>query len=151
MPSDPYPNWFYYPSHDRPPQWVHDFVAVIVAARGSIESRSVEHLKSDVVLAELLPGLEGLGYKVEAGKKATQRIRRPVLFGDRGTERVTYEVDTVHDELGILVEIGTGREARGNAVCRDLIRASLIVGSKFLVLGVMEEYRHQSGGKQVAV
>jgi len=46
-----------------------------------------------------------------------------------------------------LVEI----EAQGNAVIRDLIRASLIVDARFLVLGVLAAYHHQSGGKDVAV
>lgn len=57
----------------------------------------------------------------------------------------------MHDELGVVVEVEAGRGARGNAVYRDLIRTSLIVGARFLVLGVMAEYRHQSGGRGIAV
>jgi hypothetical protein len=53
--------------------------------------------------------------------------------------------------LGIAVEVEAGRGARGNAVYRDLIRTSLIVGARYLVLGVMIEYRHQSSGKEVTV
>ena len=49
------------------------------------------------------------------------------------------------------MEVEAGRGARGNAVYRDLIRTSLIVGARFLALGVMQEYRHLSGGKPVAV
>jgi hypothetical protein len=104
--------------------------------------------QSDAVLGRLRPGLEGLGYKVEAGKTAGQKIRRPVLFGDSGKERVAYEVDAVHDELGIVVEVEAGRGARGNAVYRDLIRTSLIVDVRYLALGVMRSYRHMSGGKE---
>jgi hypothetical protein len=52
-----------------------------------------------------------------------------------GRERVAYEVDAVHDELGILVEVEAGRGARGNAVYRDLVRSSLIVDQRFLMLG----------------
>jgi hypothetical protein len=92
-----------------------------------------------------------LGYRVESGKKKDDRIRLPVLFGDEGKVVVPYEVDAVHDELGVLVEIEAGRGARGNAVYRDLIRSSLIVDARFLVLGVMNEYRHQSGGKPIVV
>ena len=29
----------------------------------------------------------------------------PVLFGESGQERVAYEVDAVHDKLGIVVEV----------------------------------------------
>lgn len=146
-----YPDWCYYPLHDEPPEWVIQFVAVVAGARGEIESRAVESLSSDRVLSFLRPGLEALGYLVETGKHANERIRRPVLFGERGIERVAYEVDGVHDELGVLVEVEAGRGARGNAVYRDLIRSSLIVGARYLALGVMQEYRHKSSGKQVSV
>jgi hypothetical protein len=108
-------------------------------------------LTSDIVLKHLRPGLEQLGYRVETGKRKAQRIALPVLFGEEGMPRVRYEVDAVHDDLGVLVEIEAGRGARGNAVYRDLIRSSLIVDAHFLVLGVMEAYRHKSGGKTITV
>jgi hypothetical protein len=74
-----------------------------------------------------------------------------VLFGDQGRERVSYEVDAVHDELGIVLEVEAARGARGNAVYRDLVRSSLIVDQRFLVLGVMRGYRHQSSGRPTIV
>ena len=111
----------------------------------------MDSLTSDQVLSYLRPGLEELGYQVESGKHRSEKIRRPVLFGDRGTERVAYEVDAVHDDQGILVEVEAGRGARGNPIYRDLVRTSLVVGSRYLALGVMQEYRHQSAGKPVAV
>jgi hypothetical protein len=146
-----YPEWFYFPPRDRPPDWVHAFVGIVAAVQPSIDSTVVSGLTSDTVLAILAPGLLGLGYEVEAGKAAIQKIRRPVLFGDQGTELVSYEIDAVHDELGVVVEVEAGRGARGNAVYRDLIRTSLIVGARFLVLGVMQEYKHNQNGKVVTV
>lgn len=92
-----------------------------------------------------------LGFEVEAGKRRDQKIRRPVLFGELGRERVAYEVDAVNDDLGVIVEVEAGRGARGNAVYRDLVRTSLIVGARFLALGVMAEYRHQSSGRAISV
>jgi hypothetical protein len=127
-----YPLWRYFPARDRPPDWVEAFLGVVKSAKVSIDSTAVSALTSDKVLAFLRPGLVGLGYEVEAGKKASEKIRRPVLFGEQGTERVAYEVDAVHDDLGILVEVEAGRGARGNAIYRDLIRASLIVGASLL-------------------
>lgn len=50
-----------------------------------------------------------------------------------------------------MVEVEARRGARGNAVYRDLVRASLIVGSRFLVLGVMQEYRHMTAGRGISV
>ncbi|HVF74195.1 MAG TPA: hypothetical protein VM938_04040 [Acidimicrobiales bacterium] len=120
-------------------------------AQPSIDSRSVPDLSSDSVLAALRDGLVTLGFTVEAGKKKADRIRRPVLFGEQGIERVAYEVDAVHDELGVVVEVEAGRGARGNAVYRDLIRTSLIVGADYLALGVMQAYHHMSGGRRIMV
>ncbi len=53
--------------------------------------------------------------------------------------------------LGVLVEIEAGRGARGNAMYWKFVRASPIVRAKYLALGVTEEYRHQTGGKPIAV
>lgn len=124
---------------------VTDFLAVVEARREAIDSHASSGVRSDHVLAELRPGLELLGYRVEASKRRADTVRRPVLFGDQGAEVVTYEVDAVHDELGILVEIEAGRGAMSNAVYRDLVHASLIVDARHLVLGVMSEYRYSGG------
>jgi hypothetical protein len=99
------------------------------------------------VLAKLRVGLEGIGFSVERGKRAVERIRLPVLFGEQGTPRVTYEVDGFHDELGIALAVAAGRAWMGNALYRDLIRASLVVDANYLALGVMNGCRYQSGGR----
>lgn len=139
------------PPRSRRAPWVGGFVQAVADTRASIDSRVVDDLTSDRVLAHLRPGLVDLGFTVETGKKAAEKIHRPVLFGDQGRPRVSYEVDAVHDELGIVAEVEAGRGARGNAVYRDLIRASLIVDARFLALGVMQAYRHQSQGRSVVV
>lgn len=144
-----YPLWCFYPTPGRPPDWVSAFIAVVASQRERIDSTEVDGLNSDGVLGHLRPGLETLGFEVERGKKANEKVRRPVLFGDQGTERVAYEVDAFHDDLGIALEVEAGRGALGNAVYRDLIRASLIVDARFLALGVMQEYRYKAAGKQM--
>jgi hypothetical protein len=131
--------------------WVAEFINVFLIHANEINSKEVNDLTSDKVLSLISEDLAALGYQVETGKKAVQKIRRPVLFGEEGTERVAYEIDAFHNSMGIAVEIEAGRGARGNAVYRDLIRTSLIVGARFLVLGVMCEYRHQSSGREVTV
>ena len=126
MPQSPYPEWFYYPSHSPPPEWVSDFISVVQAARSHIETRRVSGLTSDRVLEHLRPGLEELDYAVEHGKTKGAKVFRPVLYGPQGQARVTYEIDAAHDELGI-------------------------VGARFLVLGTMLAYRHKSGGRETTV
>ncbi len=146
-----YPLWCYYPLRERPPDWVRDFITVVTSVQTDIDSQKVAGLNSDRVLTYLRTGLVALGYEVEAGKTKAQKIRRPVLFGEQGEQIVAYEVDAVHDELGVVVEVEAGRGARGNAVYRDLIRASLIVDAKYVAIGVMRSYRHLSGGRQMDV
>lgn len=115
-----------------------------------IDTASVQGLKRDGILAALCPGLLKLGYQVETGKTAIEKIERPVLFGDQGAPRVHYQIDAWHPDHGVVVEIEAGRGWAGNAFYRDLIRTSLIVGARYLVIGMMHRYVYSSGGKSSA-
>jgi hypothetical protein len=142
-----YPRWRYYPSSNAPPSWVSDLILVFNDAKVSIDTASVQGAKSDGILASLRPGLVQLGYQVEVSKKAIDKIERPVLFGDEGRPRVQYQIDAWLPDPGVVVEIEAGRGWMGNAFYRDLIRTSLIVGAKYLVIGMMDHYVYLSGGK----
>lgn len=146
-----YPRWTYYPARDAPPLWVAETVDAFKAVEDRIGSVDVTGLTSDGVLTELRPRLERIGFTVEAGKRTADRITLPVLFGEQGRPLVQYDVDGVHDGLGILLEVEAGRGARGNAVYRDLVRTSLIVDAQYLAVAVMQAYKHKSGGKDVVV
>lgn len=114
MRTEPYPSWDYFPRNAGPPGWVEPFVANVRAAEESIST--VERktgLRSDWVLQQLATGLRELGFDVESGKKASDRIRRPVLFGSNGRAEVSYEIDAFHDGHGIVLEVEAGRGARG--------------------------------------
>jgi hypothetical protein len=145
-----YPIWKYYPSRSRPPEWVEQVVGVFAAAEPDISSLQIS-TTSNSALAALRPGLVGLGFEVEAGKKRADKLRRPVLFGELGREAQAYEVDAFHPALGIALEVEAGRGARGNAVYRDLIQTSLLVDARFLVLAVQLSYHHHHSGRQVVV
>jgi hypothetical protein len=122
---------------------VSDVVAVFGQGQGDLDSRDVIGTTSDAALSLLRPGLVRIGFDVEAGKRKVEKIRRPVLFGELGSEDLAYEVDAFHPGLGIALEVEAGRGARGNAVYRDLIQTSLLVDAQFLVLAVAQEYRHK--------
>jgi hypothetical protein len=47
-----------------------------------------------------------------------------------------------------VVEVEAGRGWMGNAFYRDLIRTSLIVGARYLVIGMMDLHVYSSGGKK---
>jgi hypothetical protein len=148
MVATPYPDWQYYPKNRRPDKWVTDLLGVVASARPDIDTAvNRGSVRSDSILAYLRPGLVALDYTVEASKKKVDKVIRPVLFGPQGSEDVHYEVDAMHDLLGIVLEIEAGRGARANAVYRDLIRASLIVEARFFAIGVMRTYRHARKAK----
>ncbi len=96
MSPGPYPTWRYYPLSSRPPHWVTSVVAGFASQQAAIDSTLRLGLNSDAVLSALRPGLTALGFDIEAGKKKSDKIRRPILFGDHGVESLAYEVDGFH-------------------------------------------------------
>lgn len=140
-----YPQWNFFPRNTRPPAWAHQLVEVVRAAEPAICTvEDKAGLKSDDVLRELSPGLLGMGFDVEAGKTQAAKISRPVLFGENGAPRVSYEIDAFHDAHGIAVEVEAGRGAHNNADYRDIVRTSLILDARFLVLLMPVNYRYSS-------
>lgn len=142
-----YPAWSYFPRNVRPPKWALNLVKIVRDAQGAIDTEPLrpahgDRLTSDYVLSLLRPGMGGLGYTVESGKHAAQRIRKPVLFGDNGRAEVSYEIDAFHEDFGIAVEVEAGRGAMGNADYRDIIRMSLLLDANYMVLMTPAIYRY---------
>ena len=86
-----------------------------------------------------------MGFEVESGKGAGQKVRRTVLYGENGSPEVNYDIDAFNDYWGIAVEVEAGRGASNNADYRDIVRTSLILDAKFLVL--MQSFAYRSNPK----
>lgn len=142
-----YPVWAYFPRQQPAPPWVEKFLTAVSLRQAEIDSH--EHLKmdSDQVVKHLEDQLTVEGWQIEAGKKAADKIHRPVLFGDNGSVRVKQELDGWHPTERIVLEVESGRGWQGNAVYRDLVRASLVTEAEFLALGVRQQYTYNSSGK----
>lgn len=146
----PYPMWKYYPLNATPPDWVYEVVDVVNKCELSISTHeSYTGLSSDAVLAELRPGLEGLGFEVERGKLAHEKVRRTVLYGENGVPHVNYDVDAFNDYIGAAVEVEAGRGAANNADYRDIVRTALILDADFLVLVQPYLYRSNQSAKGI--
>lgn len=137
-----YPDWCYFPRRTLAPEWVTTFISCVHSNREALDSRTHPKLDSNEVLGVLRNDLVTLGWSIEAGKKHIDRIRRPVLFGDRGIARVNYEIDGWHDKENAVLEIESGRGWQGNAFYRNLIRTSLIQGAEYLVIGMRLSYSY---------
>lgn len=145
-----YPQWAYFPRQTPAPEWVTSLMAAVESKSDAIDSRDHLKLDSDRVVAHLREPLEALGWQVETGKKQGDKIHRPVLFGDNGSVRVKQELDGWHPDLRAVLEVESGRAILGNAIFRDLVRASLVADAEFLVIGVRLLYRYKSGANTVS-
>lgn len=145
-----WPAWTYFPHNEQHPEWVLPVVEIVRGVRDAISTEQPgTKATSDGVLKEIAPGLQALGFRVETSKAHDEKVARPVLFGENGAAAVTYEVDGVHDELGVVLEVEAGRGAQNNAAYRDIIRASLIVNANYLALLMPLAYRFggRDGGR----
>ncbi len=134
-----YPRWIYYPRSEEPPDWVRAIVSVFNEQRTQLDTATI-HNKSDVALSIIRPGLEAIGFRVEGGAEEPT-IYRPVHFGESGVADRQYQIDSYHSDLRIGLEVEAGRSIRGNAIYRDIIQASLIVGLDYFVLAIPQRYR----------
>jgi hypothetical protein len=136
-----YPAWKFYPVRLPAPEWAEGVLGAFNAVKSRIDSAQHRGVSSDDALAALRPGLKKLGFAIERGKTAREKIWRPVLFGEQGKSVVAYEVDGFHQGEGVVLEVEAGRGAANNADYRDLVRTSLMVDAKYLILAMMLEYR----------
>lgn len=136
-----YPKFAYYPRTRAPPPWVAELGLVFTDVRANIDTTTGNWNESDKVLEILRPGLEKIGYDVERGKKADEKIHRPVFFGDQGKPSMKYEIDAYHQEQGILLEVEAGRSWHGNAVYRDIVQMSLMVGGSYAAIAMPMDYK----------
>lgn len=138
-----YPHWKFYPLNTTPPEWVRDIVDVVNRAELKISTvHGHTGLSSDQVLAELREGLEALGFEVEKGKSANDKVRRTVLYGENGQPEVNYDIDAFNDYIGAALEVEAGRGAANNADYRDIVRTALILDARYLIL--LQPYAYRS-------
>lgn len=137
-----------FPRTQTPPSFIHDLVAVFERHASEIDTEVLEKgLTSDEALAVLRIDLSALGFHVEAGKRTTEKIKRPVFYGENAQPNLQYEVDAWQPEWRAGLEVEAGRAWMGNAIYRDLIQALVMVDMDYLILAVAKSYRYRTGGR----
>lgn len=138
-----------FPRTEPPARWVEQVVDLFRRHETAIDTEALEKgLTSDEVLALMASDFETLGFQVERGKLASQKIERPVLFGENGVPTVKYQVDGYHPDWRCGLEIEAGRAWMGNAVYRDLVQALVMVEVDWLCLAVSNTYKFMNSGRQ---
>lgn len=141
-----YPHFAYYPRWQSAPDWVSALTRVFLGCETALNTATNAN-RSDLVLEVLRPGLNVLGFEVEANKTKAGKLYRPVLFGDNGKPELQYQIDAFQPEQRIALEVEAARSVLGNAIYRDLIQMSLLVDVAYGVVAVPNTYRYQSQGK----
>ena len=138
--------YFSYPWTEPPPEFADELAAVFKEQEPEIGTESETNgLKSNEVLRVLRPDLGDLGFDVETGKSAGDKIERPVLFGANGEPDLQYYVDAYQPDWRCGLEVEAGRAWKGNAIYRDLIQALVMVQVDTLALAVPNVYRYNAG------
>lgn len=137
-----------FPRTEPAPSFTNDVVAVFRQHEPAISTLELEKgLTSDAVLGMLRSDLQALNFTVESGKLASDKIKRPVFFGENGAPDLQYEIDAYHSDWRCGLEVEAGRAWMGNAVYRDLIQALVMVELQSLILAVPNSYRYLTAGK----
>ena len=137
-----------FPLTDPPHHFVHPVVEIFRSHEDEIGTVHLDKgFKSDEVLAFLRNDLVDLGFEVESGKKKSDKIERPVFYGEGGQPTLKYEVDAYHPEWRCGLEIEAARAVLGNSIYRDLIQALVMVQVDTLIIAVSNQYKYKSGGK----
>ncbi|QYK54291.1 MAG: hypothetical protein KF824_05185 [Fimbriimonadaceae bacterium] len=98
-------------------------------------------MSSNEVLSKISMRLQTLGFEVESGKKADNKISVPVLFGKNGAIFKSFDADAFHKELGIVLEVEAGRAVANNQFLKDLFQACMMQEVQTLCVAVRKNYR----------
>lgn len=138
-----------FPSTQTPPWFLEEVVDRFEEHSKKIQTApDKKGLKSNEVLSVLRPDLLDLGFEVETGNQAQDRILRPVFFGENAQPTLQYRVDAWHPAWKAGLEIEAGRAWMGNAVYRDLIQALVMVDMQHLILAVPKVYSYKSANSK---
>lgn len=103
-----------------------------------------KELESNEVLAFVAEGLESLGYKVEKGKKETEKILVPVLYGVNGKLEQRFDADAYNENERIVIEVEAGRAVVNYQFLKDLFEACVMDNVEYLVIAVRNIYRRSN-------
>lgn len=134
-------NWQYFPKHSPASDPLLRVVDCFKEVADQIQSRENEGQTSNQVLAKLRPGLQSIGFQVETGKAAEEKIKVPVLFGANGKVEKSFEADGYNSTEKIVIEVEAGRGVVNYQFLKDLFQACVMQEVDFAVIAVRNDYR----------
>ena len=132
-------SWIYFPKSEQPPQIVLDVVKVFESVETKLK-RQPDKMVSDAVLSIVRPGLEKAGFDVETGKRASEKIKVPVLFGRNGRVEKYFEADAWNKAEKVVFEVEAGRGFANNQFLKDLFQACMMRDVEICGIAVRHQY-----------
>jgi hypothetical protein len=115
-------NWNYFPRSNVCPSKLMEVIDAFRSIEDLIASEENEKQESNEVLEKVANNLLNLGFDVETGKKNSEKIFVPVLFGQNGKVEKRFEADAWHRAHGIVLEVEAGRAYVNNQFLKDLFK-----------------------------
>ncbi len=136
-------NWAYFPKNQK-----CDAVSIEVIEafkKKETDINSDKHTYESNEVLEIVRGeLEAIGFIVEKGKKKTDKVVVPVLYGINGVVEKSFEVDGYCANYGYVIEVEAGRAVVNHQFLKDFFEASSMVGVDKLCIAVRNVYESKS-------
>ena len=138
----------FFPVNKKTPEHLVSVIKVFNEYEDKINSHK-HKLDSNTVLEILRKNLEGVGFRIETGKKKNEKIKIPVLFGENGRIIKSFDVDGYHEEFKTVLEVEAGRGVLNNQFLKDFFEACIMVNVDYCVIAVRDTYLKQKDFEKV--
>ena len=138
----------FFPVNKKTPEHLVSVIKVFNEYEDKINSHK-HKLDSNTVLEILRKNLEGVGFRIETGKKKNEKIKIPVLFGENGLIIKSFDVDGYHEEFKTVLEVEAGRGVMNNQFLKDFFEACIMVNVDYCIIAVRDTYLKQKDFEKV--
>ena len=138
----------FFPVNKKTPEHLVSVIKVFNEYEDKINSHK-HKLDSNTVLEILRKNLEGVGFRIETGKKKNEKIKIPVLFGENGRIIKSFDVDGYHEEFKTVLEVEAGRGVTNNQFLKDFFEACIMVNVDYCIIAVRDTYLKQKDFEKV--
>ncbi|WP_373768026.1 hypothetical protein [Glaesserella sp.] len=133
-------NYQFFPRSQGVNHEIQNVIQCFESVADKINSQN-HQLSSNEVLEIVRNNLENIGFIVEKGKSANQKINVPVLFGLNNSIDKCFNADALSKDGKIVIEVEAGRAVDNNQFLKDIFQACMMHYVEYLVLVVRNTYR----------
>jgi len=143
--------WTYFPKNKPITKVGREIVGAFEKHEDAISSAGNNHLigtgttdsHSNSVLEKIAKSLAEIGFQVETGKKAAQKIHVPVLYGEQGKPVQSFDADAYNPDEKFVLEVEAGRAVSNYQFLKDYFQACVMVDVDYLAIAVRQVYNKQ--------